>query len=94
MEPKWSAAEKLEFEQAVMELAQGKRSKPSEEMSTAHFLSHHVMHLRHSERSCKRMLRKICRQAGQTAAVAAGSESDSDSEDSDEEVVLPAPLGQ
>lgn len=94
VEPDWSEPEKQEFELAVLELAQGKRMKPSEQMSTAHYLSHHVMHLRHSEQSCKRMLRRICRQAGRAVVMSADSDSEHGSdEDSSDELELPAPLG-
>ena len=95
VEPAWTAADKQHFEEAVLELAQGKLKKPFEEMKTAHFLSHHVMELRHSEQSCKRMLRTICRGSGDAMPIADASSSESegdDSADSEEEVELHAPL--
>ena len=101
VEPDWTAIEERTLKRAFMDLASGKLQKPTETMKTAHFLSHHVMEGRHSQRSCCRKLRQLRRELGSTASWeavadesdASSSDGDASSSDSDDEVMLTQPLG-
>lgn len=94
VDPAWTTVEVETLKQAMKDLAAGRAQKPTESMTTLHYLSHHVMLGRHSRDSCRKRLAKLRRRLGDAAAWAvlddepvedqalsdAGS-SDSDSED-------------
>lgn len=103
VEPTWTDEEVATLKQAFKEVASGDRLKPSESMTTAHFLSHHVMEGRHSQQSCCRKLYQIRRELGAAEQMASAvldelrgdesSEDDAaDSEDSEDEVDVPRSL--
>ena len=101
VDPAWTPAEKLLLENALADLCAGERNKPGEDMTTEHFISHHIMELRHDKESCKRMMKKLLGEYGldgQFAAACTGNDdgaSDVGSggdTDSDDELQLGAEL--
>ena len=105
VEPAWTKEEEQMLSDAVEALAAGTLQKPTDDMRTAHFLSHHVMDCRHSQSSCMRKLYELRRRLGPSPLLAAvasvldnlnddiESDEDAGSGDSDDELVLPRPLG-
>ena len=103
VEPAWTEAEEDTLARALCDLASGDLSKPTENMMTGYFLSHHVMEGRHSEKSCCRKMYELGRRLGDDSGFSALLEREKGSDDeeqdghgsgsdSDDEVGLPQPL--